>query len=214
MGTLKRFVKTTLLGGLVVLLPFGILAAVFQWIFNLIRRAIQPLTDIVRARSEEMGELMAVLLVLLILVAACFLVGLAVRTAVGRWLHDFFERRVFKIAPGYNLIKETVMQFLGNRPSPFASVALVNLYGNDTLVTAFVTERHENGWYSVFVPTGPNPTSGNIFHLKPELVRLVDHPVEDVMRSILSCGAGSAPLVRALQEQGRLPDGQDQGRPA
>lgn len=197
MNSIKSFVKTTLLGGLVVLLPIGILAAVFMWLFNLVKGIIQPLTDVVMAKSD-MRELVAMAVVIAILVASCFVVGVIVRTQVGRFVHGKLEAHVLRIAPGYKLIKETVLQFLGNRPSPFSSVALVRIYGNETLVTAFVTERHANGWYSVFVPTGPNPTSGNIYHLKPEYVQHVDQPVEDVMRSIISCGAGSAPILQAL----------------
>ena len=127
--------------------------------------------------------------------AICFAVGVTVRTRFGRFFHDKIEKHLLKLAPGYNLIKETVLQFLGDRPSPFASVALVRIFGNETLVTAFITERHDNGWCSVFVPTGPNPTSGNIYHLKPEYVHPVDLPVEDVMRSVISCGAGSGKLL-------------------
>ena len=79
-------------------------------------------------------------------------------------------------------------------------MALVRIFCNDTLVTAFVTERHDNGWYSVFVPTGPNPTSGNIYHLQPQYVHLIDQSVEVVMRSIISCGAGSAPIVKEYEK--------------
>lgn len=63
-------------------------------------------------------------------------------------------------------------------------------------MTAFVTEQHVDGSYSVFVPTGPNPTSGNIYHLKKKYVHLVDVSVEDAMRSIISCGAGSGKLLK------------------
>ena len=93
--------------------------------------------------------------------------------------------------------KETVVQFLGDKKSPFSSVALVQIFGNETLVSAFVTDTHDNGDYTVFVPTGPNPTSGNIYHVKSRFVHPVDVPVEEAMRSIISCGAGSAGLISA-----------------
>ena len=195
----KSFLKTSLLGGLIVLLPVGIMVFLFKWIFDLVRGSIAPLTRIVTDRSQ-LNDLLAMAVVLCLIVLACFVIGLIVRTQVGRFIHEKLEDHILKIAPGYNLVKETVLQFLGNRPSPFASVALVQLFGNDTLATAFVTERHDNGWYSVFVPTGPNPTSGNIYHLKPEYVHRVDLPIEDVMRSIISCGAGSATIVKAFLE--------------
>ena len=65
-----------------------------------------------------------------------------------------------------------------------------------------MTDRHEDGSFTVFVPTGPNPTSGNIFHMPASYVSLVDHPVESTMRSIISCGAGSAELVAKVKASG------------
>ena len=86
---------------------------------------------------------------------------------------------------------------MGQKESPFSSVALARIFGNDTIATCFITDRHSDGSYTVFVPTGPNPTSGNIFHLKNEYVHPVSVPVEDVMRSIISCGRGSGKLIDA-----------------
>ena len=103
-------------------------------------------------------------------------------------------------APGYSIIKETVAQFIGNKKSPFSSAALVQIFGNETMVSAFVTDEHEDGSYTVFVPTGPNPTSGNIYHLPGKFVHPIDAPVEDLMRSIISCGAGSSALVKRLKK--------------
>jgi uncharacterized membrane protein len=65
------------------------------------------------------------------------------------------------------------------------------------MCTAFVTDEHPDGSYTVFVPTGPNPTSGQIFHLKKDFVHPVDVGVDETMRSILSCGAGSTPLIQS-----------------
>jgi uncharacterized membrane protein len=98
------------------------------------------------------------------------------------------------------MVKETVNQFLGKKESPFSSVALVQIFENDTKVTGFITDRHDNGTITVFVPTGPNPTSGFIYHLDAEYVHPVDVSVEDAMRSVISCGAGSGALVKGLDE--------------
>ena len=99
------------------------------------------------------------------------------------------------------MVKETISQlFNTNEKSPFASVALCRIFGNETMVTAFITDKHDNGSYTVFVPTGPNPTSGNIYHLKPEYVHEIEASTEETMRSIISCGAGSKALLNKLLE--------------
>jgi uncharacterized membrane protein len=64
-------------------------------------------------------------------------------------------------------------------------------------MTAFITDTHQNGRYTVFVPTGPNPTSGLIFHIPQEYVHPVGVSVEAAMRSVIGCGAGSADLLNA-----------------
>jgi len=68
-------------------------------------------------------------------------------------------------------------------------------------MTAFITDTHEDGSYTLFVPTGPNPTSGLIFHLAGKYVHPVDVPVQDAMRSIISCGAGSSKLIDELKDR-------------
>lgn len=199
MKRIKDFLKTSLLGGLVVILPVAILIFVFKWIFNLVTNMVQPLTDLVMARSQ-MQEILADILVIALILSLCFVIGVFVRTRLGKWIFQTLENKILKIAPGYSLIKETVMQFVGSKKSPFSSVALVQIFGNETLASAFVTDTHEDGSYTVFVPTGPNPTSGNIYHLEARFVHPVDVPVEDAMRSIISCGAGSTKLIKALSK--------------
>lgn len=196
MHSARSFIKTTLLGGVVVVLPATIIAAVFNWLYAKVTGLIQPLTDALVARVS-LPEFAADLLVIVSILLACFAVGLAVKTQAGRYIHEKLESRVLAVAPGYNMVRETVAQFLGRRKSPFSSVAVVSLFGSDTRATAFVTHEHADGSFTVFVPTGPNPTSGQIFHLKAEHVRTVDVPVDETMRSIISCGAGSERLVAA-----------------
>lgn len=200
MNRFKEFVKSTVLGGVLIILPLAIFFFALTWIFGLVRTAISPLTNIVMQKSPLQG-IVADILVVALLIAVCFSVGVIVRTKLGKWLYLLLESNVFLKVPGYSLIKETVSQFLGNKKSPFSSVALVQIFGNETLVSGFITDEHKDGTRTVFVPTGPNPTSGNIYHLPKDLVHPVDVSVEDTMRSIISCGAGSSTLISKRKEQ-------------
>lgn len=190
----QTFVSTSLLGGLIVILPIAILVLVGRWLFGLVRSWVGPLTEWVFGRVA-LPALVEDGLVVLLLLLACFLVGVVVRTRIGRFVHNNLEGRLLSIAPGYSLVKETVMQFLGRKATPFTKVALVQVFESEVRMTAFVTDEHPDGRYTVFVPTGPNPTSGNIYHLRPERVQLIDAPIETALRTVISCGAGSYQLM-------------------
>ncbi|MEJ2082766.1 MAG: hypothetical protein P8Y94_11490 [Acidobacteriota bacterium] len=55
----------------------------------------------------------------------------------------------------------------------------------------------KSGWKTAFIPTGPNPTTGYIVHLPGHDVFPIEVRVEDAIRSVISCGAGSASLIDA-----------------
>ena len=198
----KNFFRTTLLGGVIVILPAIILGFAFKWLFNVVSNGIRPLTNFVVNHidlPDEYEHLIAMLIVLSVILLGFFLVGLFVRTRIGRWIYSALENSLLSKAPGYKMVKETVNQFLGKKESPFSSVALVQIFENDTKVTAFITDKHDDGTITVFVPTGPNPTSGFIYHLNQQYVHPVEVSVEDAMRSVISCGAGSDALIEKLK---------------
>ncbi len=201
MKGIKEFCKSTIIGGLLVVLPVAISLFVLTWVSGIVRTGIGPVTTLVMENSPLQG-LVVDILVIALLVVACFVVGVLVRTRLGKWIYSILEAKVLLKAPGYSLIKETVAQFLGNKKSPFSSVALAQIYCNETTVSSFITDEHEDGSYTVFVPTGPNPTSGNIYHLPSKYVHPVDVPIEDTMRSIISCGAGSSVLIKKNAQKG------------
>jgi uncharacterized membrane protein len=202
----KNFFRTTLLGGVIVILPAIILILAFKWLFGGVGNAIEPLTNLVVEAlpvPQEYNRPVATLIVLSVIILGCFFFGLFVRTKLGLMIFSGFEKSLLSKAPGYKMIKETVNQLLGKKSSPFSSVALVNIYGNDTLMTAFITDRHDNGMVTVFVPTGPNPTSGFIYHLDQSQVHPVSVSVESAMRAVISCGAGSGELIKGLAKDAK-----------
>lgn len=191
MNGVKGFLKTTFLGGVAVLLPVILLWIVFNWLRVKVVALIRPVTEVLMTaapRPRFWAEVSAVFLILLV----CFLVGAVVKTRVGHWLQVQLEQRFLRVAPGYNLIREIVQQFLGQKRTDFFAVALVRPFDAPTLLTAFVTDRHADGWVTVFAPCGLNPTTGTIYHLPAERVTLIEATVEEAMRTLIACGSGTA----------------------
>ena len=197
MNRIKQFFINTIIGGLLVILPVALFLFIMSWVFGIVRSAIAPLTNALLERTA-LPEIVADFIVVLALVILCFVVGMILRTRIGKWIYFFLETKLLRKAPGYGIIKETVAQFIGKKKSPFSATALVHIFGNDTMVSAFITDEHSDGSFTVFVPTGPNPTSGNIYHLPAAQVRKIDAPADEMMRSIISCGAGSSELLKRL----------------
>ena len=199
MKKIKQFIKTSVLGGIAVILPLTILILIFKWIYHVIIQIIQPITKFLIARSH-IQQLVADIIVVGIILALCFLLGAILKTKIGQFIHKHVDTRLSTLLPGYRMVKSTVMHLFNGKKSPFSSVAIVRAFENDTLMTGFITDEHADGSYTVFVPCGPNPTTGYVFHLKPQYVHPINVPVEDAFRSVISCGAGSKPLIDAFQK--------------
>lgn len=118
MNKMKTFIKTSLVGGLAVILPAVLLILIFRWLFNWVTDIIQPLTNMVLARGE-FQEFVADAIVIVIILTICFMVGTIVRTKVGRYIQENLENRILQIAPGYPTIKSVVMQFIGKKNRRF-----------------------------------------------------------------------------------------------
>ncbi len=194
MVSLKQFIKTTFLGGFLIVLPIVILLMVLNWMFESVTNHIRPITNLL-IQTTRVNEFVAAFFAVLFIVLIFFLVGLLVKTEMGKVTFAAFENKFLGKIFGYKIIKETVMQIFGEERNVFKAVALVKLFGNETLMTAFVTDEHSDGSYTVFIPSGPAPTAGFVYHVRKDQITIVDIPVDQALRTILSLGAGSKKII-------------------
>ncbi|MFC1812305.1 DUF502 domain-containing protein [Thermodesulfobacteriota bacterium] len=200
MSRFKNFMMTTLIGGIAVVLPAALSAFLLKWLFKVVIGIIRPLTLLVFARSG-IQVILADTIVIAIILLACFVVGMIVKTRVGVFIQESLDDYILKYIPGYSIIKETVLQFMGKKKFPFSPVVLVRAFENDTLMTGFITDEHPDGQCTVFVPTGPNVTTGFVFHLSRDNVYPVNISADQAIRTVISCGVGSDKLIKAYLEQ-------------
>ena len=194
---LRRFFRTTLIGGVVALAPLTLIILLFRWVINLIGRNLTPLVDRI-LQDPDPDPFFKFLLYVLTFTAILlffFFIGLIVRTRMVVFLNKAEDQYLMKV-PGYKLAKETVQQFFGKNRSFFKEVVLVDIFNSGTLMTGFITDD-QGEIITVFVPTGPNPTSGNIYHLQKDRVLRTRATVDNGMKSIISCGAGSEEIFKA-----------------
>ena len=204
MMRIRSFITLTLLGGLGVLLPAAVFALFVRWMFNLSTDLLSPITSVV-VDAFGLGEhvLIGHLITLSFVIGTCFVVGLVVKTAVGRWIQQWFDDVLVNHVPGYKAVKDLVGQFLGGDQDKGSSllkgeVAPVYLFGRHvpTTTTAIITSHHANGFVTIYIPTGPMPTNGISYHVPADCVEVLPNvTVEAAMRTIIACGAGASAVL-------------------
>ena len=194
----QNFLRTTLIGGVVALAPLTLMILLFRWVINMIGRSLTPLVEAILNDPDPNPyvKFAIYLLSFTAILLLFFIIGLVVRTRLSRFLNRAEDRYLLKI-PGYKLAKETIQQFFGKNRSFFKEVVLVDIFNSGALMTGFITDD-QGDIISVFVPTGPNPTSGNIYHLQKERVTRTTAAVDVGMKTIISCGAGSAEVFAKM----------------
>lgn len=192
----QHFFLTTVLGGLVVVLPFTLFLFIVRLVFRFISNLLNPIKLLFE--SVTLATWVLDLIALAIVLLFFFLVGLVVRTRLGRYFFMQADKRLIESLPLYKVLRDTVQQFFGKgRRTPFGEVVLVDVYNSPTRMLGFVASELPDNRLSVFVPTGPNPTNGFIFFVDRSQTTTLPVGVEDAMRVILAVGAGADSLFKA-----------------
>jgi uncharacterized membrane protein len=190
---LVEFIKSTLIGGLLVILPIGLVVVLVMKIVGLLEGVIAPIANHLPEQLRFPTVIAAALLL-----AACLAAGLVARTRAGRSAGSFFERVFLKHVPGYALVRTLVRSVASIEESDTFRPALVEI--EESLVPAFVVEAHPDGRYTVFVPSAPTPGIGVIYIMAAERVHLLDISLLKTIKCISRWGAGSGELVLAMRE--------------
>ena len=188
------FLKTTLLGGLVVLLPAYITVLMVLKGLGIATGVLQPVSS-----QLPTGEHYRYLFAILILLAACFLAGLFIRTAVGRIVKRAVEQRFLERVPGYTVFRGLAEKLSNQRGSDQYTAALAVI--EEALVPACIVERHANGICTVFVPSAPTPAMGTIYILPASRVYEVDASLVQIASCVSKWGIGCGELLARVKNK-------------
>ena len=100
MRALAEFTKTTLIGGILIVLPIYVAILLLLKALSGLLTVVKPITAGIPA-AVEFKQLLAIL----VLVAICFIMGLIVRTGPGLRAKNAFEGAVLSKLPGYTLLR-------------------------------------------------------------------------------------------------------------
>jgi uncharacterized membrane protein len=201
----RGYILDTIFQGFLFLLPLTIILIILSFIFNFIFEVIEPLSSAIDPGTEE-PRWWIKLISLMIFMVIIFAIGIMVKNRLGKFYFKIFERKCLAKLPLYNLIHQTVYQFVGLKKFPFSKVVLLDPYQTGTLMTGFVTDQIKEELYTVFVPTAPNPTNGNIYHVPKKSLTFLEVSPQDAMRTIMGMGTGSAEMMAGMKTKDIQPE--------
>jgi uncharacterized membrane protein len=192
MKTILDFFKTTILGGLLFLVPVVLMILILRQAISMAGKLLTPVERLMPFESV-LGIAMRHIVAVLVILAVCVIAGLVARTRAGGRLNDAFERVVLKRMPGFSLLKSVAGGVAGVQTGSDVAVALAFL--DEAWLLCFIMERHESGLLTVFVPSAPTPAAGSIYYLREEQVRRLDVPVATAVTCVMQLGIGSRELL-------------------
>ena len=192
----REFLINALVGGLLIVLPIYLAVLVLLKGMQSVAALVRPFTVLIPDWLPAEN-----LLSLALLLVVCFLIGIAVRTRVGRILRERIERSLFEKLPGYALFRSLTQRLAGEGRESAWKPALVEI--EEALVPAFIIEELEDGRFTVFVPSVPTPLAGAVYILSRERVHAIDVPFTQAISSISRWGSGSKYLVAAMTKTER-----------
>jgi uncharacterized membrane protein len=195
LGRLRAYFFT----GLVITAPIAITVWATYWFVTLFDAWVKPFLpaaynpdNYLPVRLPGFGLIFALITITLIGFLAANLVG---RTLIGLWDKILNSTPVVRsIYKGSKQIFETLFSQKG---ASFRYVCLVEWPRKESWSIAFVSREVDGGhiglepgraMYAVYVSTTPNPTSGYVFFVDQQQVKILDMSVEDGLKLVISMG--------------------------
>ena len=195
MKALTSFLKTTLIGGLLFLIPLGVILVVLKHVMQIAAKVAAPVAAHFPV-SHFAGVTVVTLVAALVLLLIAFLAGLMARTQLGRRLSSWFEESILGGLPQYRMAKSMAEGLAHIESGTGMHPVLVRV--DDGWQLAYRLEELDGGWVAVFMPQSPTPMSGNFLYVAAHRIRPLSISMAAAMKLVKSVGVGSQEALRGV----------------
>jgi uncharacterized membrane protein len=205
-------IRSTLVGGVLFLLPIILVAWLLSKALNVVERLSDP---VVNATGLHMvgGVAVSSVIAIAILVLLSYFAGLLARTRLGQATFSSFEHSVLSVLPQWRMARGLIESFDHEETSEM-EVVLVPTDAGWGL--GFVLEKPDKDWWTVYIPGAPQWTSGSISYAHSKHVRQTNLTFAQTIILLRRYGTGSAQIhaLLACRESGKIVRHGDGSRPS
>ena len=187
------FLKTSLIGGLFVLLPLILFYLLLAEMLEFVVALATPIADLFPKGTFDRINT-PVLIALLLIVGASFIFGLALRSMTLKRLGLWIEQAVLSRLPLYKAVKSLTRGLVGAKEdTTFRSAVLDSPDGIREIV--YVIEDHGDGQMTVLVPWAPASFAGSVKIVSSDRIEMLEASLGDTSRVLSHWGVGARELL-------------------
>ena len=190
---MTRFIKTTILGGILFLVPIIIFMAVIGKALEFSNLIAVPLAEGLSVDSVG-GFAMVHTLAVAILIAFCFVAGLAAKTTIAKNLITSLETNILDKIPAYELLKAKTQSTLSPEEAEGLRPAITRF--DDSWQIVFEIERLPDGKVVIFLPGAPDPWSGSVSVVTGDRVTPLDITMKSAVTLMKRIGRESKDILQ------------------
>lgn len=194
------FIKTTIVGGFVFLIPAAIVVVALGKVIGTLKVLAKTLSPLFGIESP-LGGFVLELLAIVATVLLCFVAGLLAKRASAKRLRERLDTTLLNSFPGYAFIKGFA-ENLRQAEQLAGSFQPVLVRFDDYAQVAFETHRDSTGKVAVYLPGAPNPWSGTVVYVSQERVEPLVMTLTEALRNIRTLGKGSIEIAAKKQNVG------------
>ena len=185
-------IKTTILGGLVFLIPCVIVIVLVAKAFVVMGQIAAPLSAWIPIDSIG-GIATANIVTVLAILIVCFIAGLVATSLIGRRIYRSMDDKLLMLFPRYAFIKSMTETMKADDVEKTLKPVRVNF--DDQSQIAFEVERSDTGLVTIYLPGSPDPWSGSVAHVTDDRIETLDANFNAVIQSLRKAGRGASQLL-------------------
>ncbi|MEQ3708606.1 MAG: hypothetical protein ABNH38_01925 [Tateyamaria sp.] len=180
--------KTTMLGGIIFLIPVAVISILLAKIFQLSMVVAEPIDQIIPISSVA-GVAFVNFLAIIVILAVCYVAGLLAKTAFLSGKVGLVDGLLTDTIPGYAVAK-AVLGSVSKKEDLAAMLLPVVVRFDDYEQIAFEIER-EGTKVVIFLPGAPSAWSGSTVIVDAARVQKLDLPTHRTIKLMRVLGRGS-----------------------
>ncbi len=188
-----KFIKTTVIGGLLFLIPFILLVIILTKVHSLLLVVAKPLDDLIPL--EQIGGVaLANILVALMIILICFIAGILATGKYMKKMQSSIVNGILVKIPGYLIIK-AFMDGISTTEEASENFNPILVAFDDYEQLCFEIEKASDEKTIVYLPGAPNPWSGSVLYVDNSRVKHLNISVKEALKNLQSLGLGTKGLI-------------------